>query len=99
MMSFGIKYTDNCMWPKVIFKMIKVGQLEPFALMSLAGGLLYSIGVLTFESKTNTCYRSHFIVLTLVIFVALLAISIFKYLKCRYACLQMDNLIKAMKIK
>lgn len=79
--------------------MIKVAQLEPFALMTLAGGLLYSIVILTFESKANTCYRSHFIVLTLVIFVALLTISIFKYLKCRFACRQMDELIMAMKIK
>lgn len=79
--------------------MIKVSQLEPFALMTLAGGLLYSIVILTFESNTNTCYRSHFIVLTLVIFMALLTISIFKYLKCRFACRQMDDLIMAMKIK
>lgn len=79
--------------------MIRVHQLEPFALFTLAGGLLYSIGVLTFESKPNSCYRGHFIVLILVIFTALVSISIFKYLKCRYACRQMDDLIQSMKIK
>lgn len=79
--------------------MIKIGQLEPFALLTLAGGLLYSICILIIESKANTCYRGHFIVLTLVIFTALLAISVFKYLKIRFACKQMDDLIMAMKIK
>lgn len=79
--------------------MVNVGQLEPFALLTLAGGLLYSIGVLTVESKANTCYRGHFIVLTLVIFAALLAISMFKYLKFRFHCRQMDDLISAMKIQ
>lgn len=79
--------------------MVKVSQLEPFALMMLAGGLLYSIVILTFESKANVCFRHHFIVLTLVIFMALLAISVFKYLKCRFACRQMDEFIMAMKIK
>lgn len=80
--------------------MFNVGQLEPFALLSLASGLLYSICILTFETKSpNTAYRFHFIVLTLIIFAALLAISIFKYLKFRYHCRQMDDLIMAMKIK
>lgn len=79
--------------------MLKAGQMEPFALLTLAGGLLYSIGILTVESKSNTCYRGHFIVLTLVIFTALLTICIFKYLKFRFACRQMDDLIMAMKIK
>lgn len=81
------------------FKMLKVGQLEPFALLTLAGGLLYSIGVLTIESKANSCYRIHFIVLTLVIFTALLTICTFKYLKYRFACRQMDDFLMAMKIK
>lgn len=80
--------------------MVNVGQLEPFALLTLAGGLLYSIGILTLETKNNnTAYRFHFIVLTLVIFMALLAISVFKYLKFRFHCRQMDDLIMAMKIK
>lgn len=79
--------------------LLQVGQLEPFALLTLAGGLLYAICILTVESKANTCYRGHFIVLTLVIFAALLAISVFKYLKFRFACRQMDDLILAMKIK
>lgn len=79
--------------------MFNVGQLEPFALLTLAGGLLYSIGILTVETKANTCYRIHFVVLTLVIFVALLAISIFKYLKFRFSCQQMSNFLMSMKIK
>lgn len=79
--------------------MLNVAKLEPFALLTLAGGLLYSIGVLTVESKANSCYRIHFIILTLVIFIALVAISVFKYLKCRFACRQMEDLIRAMKIK
>ena len=79
--------------------MLKVGQLEPFALLTLASGLLYSIGVLTIESKANTCYRIHFIILTLVIFTALLCICIFKYIKYRFAVRQMDDLIMMMKKK
>lgn len=79
--------------------MLKVGQLEPFALLTLAGGLLYSICILTVESRSNTCYRGHFIVLTLVIFTALLSISVFKYLKIRFACRQMDELIMALKTR
>lgn len=79
--------------------MLNLGQLEPFALLTMASGLLYSIGVLIFESKANSCYRIHFIVLTLVIFVALLTICTLKYLKFRFACKQMDNLVKSMKIK
>lgn len=78
--------------------MLKVKQLEPFALLTLAGGLLYSIGILTVESRANTCYRGHFIVLTLVIFTALLAISAFKYIKLRYAC-RLDDLILSMTLK
>ena len=99
MTSFGIKYTGNCAQQKVNFKMIRVSQLEPFALLTLASGLLYAICALTFESEANNCYRIHFIILTLVIFVSLLAISIFKYLKFRFACRQMDDFIMAMKIK
>ena len=79
--------------------MIKIGRLEPFALLSLAGGLLYSISVLIVESKTNTCYRFHFIVLTMVIFIALLCMCVFKYLKYRFACRQIDDLIMSMKTK
>lgn len=75
--------------------MVNLGQLEPFALLTLAGGLLYSICVLTFESKAGTCYRVHFIILTLVIFLALLALSVLKYIKCRYACTQMNDFIWA----
>lgn len=75
--------------------MVNVGQLEPFAFLTLVGGLLYSIGTLTFESKANTCYRGHFIILTLVIFMALLALSVFKYIKCRYACVQINDFIWA----
>lgn len=80
-------------------KLLKVGQIEPFALLTLAGGLLYSIGILIIEAKPKTCYRFHFIVLTLVIFIALLCLCALKYLKYRFACRQMDDLIMAMKIK
>lgn len=76
--------------------MIQIGQLETFALVSMASGILYSIVVLTFESKTNPCHRIHFLVLTLILFAALLSLSVFKYLKCRYAC---HDLIRAMKVK
>lgn len=79
--------------------MFKIGNLEPFALLTLAGGLLYSIGVLIVASKTNSCYRIHFIILTLAIFTALLCICVFKYLKYRFACRQMDQLIMSMKTK
>lgn len=79
--------------------MLKIGQLEPFALLTLAGGLLYSIVILTIESKANSCYRIHFVILTLVIFVALLVMCVFKYLKYRFACRQVEHLLKSMKTK
>lgn len=76
--------------------MIDLTTLEPLGIMSLAGGLLYSIGVLTMQT---TDFRWHFIVLTLVIFLALLSITMFKYLKYRYTCEKMDDIIASMKIK
>lgn len=76
--------------------MLSVGQLEPCGILTLAGGLLYSIGVLTVQSQH---YRFHFIVLVLVVFTALLCITVFKYLKYRYTCERMDDLIASMKIQ
>lgn len=76
--------------------MFNVGNLEPFGIFSLAGGLLYAIGVLTIQTD-NTHYRWHFIVLTLVIFMALFTITIFKYLKYRVTCEKMDDILAVMK--
>lgn len=78
--------------------MLTVSSLEPFGIFTLAGGLLYSIGVLTIQTPTFE-FRWHFIILTLVIFVALLSITIFKYLKYRYTCEKMDDLVASMKIQ
>lgn len=78
--------------------MFSVSSLEPMGIFSLIGGLLYSIGVLTVQNK-STEFRFHFIVLTLVIFVALAAITVFKYLKYRYTCEKMDDIIASMKIE
>lgn len=76
--------------------MLNVSSLEPFGIFSLVGGLLYSIGVLTVQTVN---FRSHFIVLTLVIFVALVSITTFKYLKYRYTCEKMDDIVASMKIQ
>jgi membrane protein YdbS with pleckstrin-like domain len=78
--------------------MLNLGQLEPFGIFTLAGGLLYSIGILTVQSDKSK-FRTPFIVLTLVIFIALFAITVFKYLKYRYTCERMDDLVAAMKIE
>ena len=78
--------------------MLNVSYLEPLGILSLAGGLLYSIGVLTVQNQ-GFAFRPHFIVLTLVIFVALVCISMFKYLKYRYTCEKMDDIMASMKIQ
>lgn len=78
--------------------MLNVGQLEPFGLFTLAGGLLYAIGVLTLQTD-YTQYRWHFLVLTLVIFLALFTIASFKYLKYRYTCEKMDDILSVMKTR
>lgn len=75
---------------------MNLGQIEPFALLTLAGGLLYSICILIFECNN---FKLHFIVLTLVIFIALLTLSTFKYIQCCYRCPQINDLIMSMKIK
>lgn len=73
-----------------------LSKLEPFGLFCLAGGVLYSIGALTWQS---TNYKFHFTVLTLVIFVALVSITTFKYMKYRLTCERMDDIMAAMKIQ
>jgi ethanolamine transporter EutH len=73
-----------------------LNRLEPFGIATLAGGLLYSIGVLTIQSDH---FKFHFIVLLAIVLVALLSITLFKYLKYRYACENMDDIIAAMKIE
>lgn len=78
--------------------MLSVSSLEPFGILSLASGLLYSIGVLTVQTH-STDFRWHFIVLTLIIFAALVSISMFKYLKYRYTCERMDDIVASMKIR
>jgi len=78
--------------------MLNVSSLEPLGIFSLVGGLLYAIGVLTVQSRF-TEFRFHFIVLTMVIFVALVSITIFKYLKYRYTCEKMDDIVASMKIE
>lgn len=77
--------------------MIEISQLEPFGIFTLASGLLYSIGVLILQSHGS--FKFHFIVLTLVIFMALLSISFFKYLKYRHACPHLNDILEAMNPK
>lgn len=74
---------------------MNVSRLEPMGLFALAGGLLYSIGVLTFQT---TDFHVHFIVLTLIIFVALMTIATFKYLKHRGWSEKVDDCMNLMKI-
>lgn len=81
---------------QILFVMLNVSRLEPFGIFTLAGGLLYAIGVLTVQSD-GTHYRWHFIVLTLVIFLALFTITIFKYLKYRYTFENIDNILVNIK--
>lgn len=78
--------------------MLSVSNLESGGIFTLVGGLLYSIAVLVVQSN-GTYFRMHFIVLTFVIFVALMAIVIFKYLKYRYTCEKMDDIMAFMKIE
>lgn len=78
--------------------MLSVSDLESCGIFTLVGGLLYSIGILTVQTS-NTNFRFHFFVLTFVIFIALMAIVIFKYLKYRYTCEKMDDIMAFMKIQ
>ena len=73
-----------------------LAKLEPIGLTVLAGGLLYSIVVFILN---NNCYKFHFVVLTLVIFMALFLITGYKYLMYRYNCEKINNIIAAMKKK
>lgn len=75
-----------------------VSNLEPCGIFTLAGGLLYSIGVLIIQTDESN-YKFHFIILIIVIFVALISITLFKYLKYRYRCEEMDDLIASLKIE
>lgn len=76
--------------------MLNIGNLEPFGIFTLASGLLYSIAMLTIQSEN---YKFHFIVLIFVIFFSLLSITTFKYLKYRFTCEEMDDIVAAMKIE
>lgn len=71
-----------------------LSRLEPFGLLTLAGGLLYSIGTLTFQ--VHDC-RFHFLVLTLVIFVALVSLVAFKYIKYRTTWEHMHLMMSTME--
>lgn len=70
--------------------------LEPFGIFTLAGGLLYSMTI--FILNVNH-YKFHFIIQTLVLFIALFVIASYKYLKYKYTCEKMDEIIKMMSIK
>lgn len=78
--------------------MLNVASLETAGIFSLFAGLLYSIAVLIVETHA-TQFRWHFIVLTLVVFTALLFITFFKYLKHRYICDKVDDILTSMKIR
>lgn len=71
-------------------------KLEPAGLTILAGGLLYSIFVFI---SNNENYKFHFIILTLIIFIALFLITGYKYLIYRYSCEKINNIIASMKKK
>lgn len=75
---------------------MKLSLLEPSGIFMLAGGLLYSMTIFILNVSN---YKYHFIVQTIIIFLALLAIASYKYLKYRYTCEKMDEIIQMMKIK
>lgn len=71
-------------------------MLEPFGIFTLAGGLLYSITIFILNVDS---YKLHFIIQTLVIFMSLFVIASYKYLKYKFTCEKMDDIIKMMTIK
>lgn len=73
---------------------MKLSKLEPYGLTILAAGLLYSITVFIIN---NTNYKLHFIILTLIIFIALFFITSYKYLMFRYTTEKINNIILTMK--
>lgn len=75
---------------------MNLSVLEPFGIFSLAGGLLYSMTV--FILNVND-YKFHFVVQTVIIFLALFVIASYKYLKYRFTCEKMDEIIQMMKTK
>lgn len=74
---------------------MNLNKLEPLGLTFLAGGLLYSISVFILNCSN---YKFHFIVLTLVIFIALFFITSYKYFMYRYMC-EKINAIKSDMMK
>lgn len=75
---------------------MNISKLEPIGLFSLAGGLIYAMSV--FIINVND-FKFHFIVLTIIIFVALFSIATYKYLKYKFTCEKMDEIIDMMSIK
>lgn len=75
---------------------MRIAQLEPFGLSTLAGGILYSMSVFMINAHD---YKFHFIVLTIIIFIALFTIATYKYLKYKFTCEKMDEIIDMMSIK
>ena len=75
---------------------MKLALLEPFGIFMLAGGLLYSMTIFILNVSD---YKYHFIIQTLIVFLALFAIASYKYLKYRFTCEKMDEIIEMMKIK
>lgn len=75
---------------------MKLSSLEPFGIFALASGLLYSLTVAILGLDH---YRLHFIVLTLLVFIALFCISAYKYLKYKYTCENMDVIMQCLRRK
>lgn len=73
-----------------------VGNLEPFGLLTLALSVIYSIGVLTVNPDH---FKFHFVVMTFFVFTAFASILCFKYIKYKYTCEKMDDIIASMKIR
>lgn len=75
---------------------MNISMLEPFGIFSLAGGLLYSMTL--FMINVND-YKFHFIIQTLIIFLALFVTTTYKYLKYKFTCEKMDEIIQIIKSK
>lgn len=75
---------------------MNLSLFEPFGMFSLTGGLIYSIIVFILNVED---YKFHFVFQTVIIFLALFIFASYKYLKYRFTCETMDEIIGMMKNK
>ena len=76
---------------------MNVTKLEPFGIFSLAASLCYSMIIcLTHDQQTD--FRKHFIVMCIFNLIALLSITLYKYLVHKFTCDKMNRLLTCMKL-